>query len=77
MKRTFERGNNIAESLRTLSKIDIQAWRPKLEMSKSKSVTVKEVENKQFELEFKAKLQESMKWTTIYEENLYKAYTFV
>ena len=76
IKHTFERGNDIAESLRTLSKIDTQVWRLKLEMSKSKSATVKEVENEQFELEFKAKLQGSMKWTTVYEENLYKAYVF-
>ena len=59
-----------------MSKIDTQALRSKLEMSKPKRTTVKEVENKQFELEFKAKLQESMKRTTAYEENLYKSCAF-
>ena len=77
IKRTFKRGNDTAESLQTVSKIDMQECRPQLETSKSKSTTIKEVENKQFELEFKAKLQESIKCTTVYEENLYKAYTFL
>ena len=36
VKSTFERGNDIAESLQTLTRIITQAWRPQLESSKEK-----------------------------------------
>ena len=35
IKRTFERGNNIAESLRTLSPQEKDKWKPKLANSKA------------------------------------------
>ena len=37
IKRTFERGNDIAESLRTLSLQDTDEWKPKLEDSKKQT----------------------------------------
>ena len=77
IKRTFQHGNDIAESLRTLSLHDTQNWRPKLEASKSQNENIAKIENKQFEIEFKARLDESMKRTTIYEQNIYKAYAFL
>ena len=50
IKRTFERGNNIAESLRTLTKLDTKSWRPKLQTSKAKNATIRETENKQYNM---------------------------
>ena len=70
IKGTFERGNDIAESLQTLTRIDTWAWRPQLEISKAKNANTREVENKQFELKFKPNLQESIQSSAVYEENL-------
>ena len=77
IKRTFQHGNDIAESLRTLSLCDVEEWKPKLTTSKSDNDNIAKIENRQFEIEFKAKLDESMKRTTTYEQNIYKAYAFL
>ena len=62
IKPTFQRGNDIAESLRTLSLHDTEKWKPSLEASKAEDKEIKKLENRQFEIEFKASLDESMKW---------------
>ena len=77
IKQTFERGNDIAESLRTLSIQDTDEWKPKLEDSKETDKKKRDNENKQFELEFKANLQEFIKRITTYEANMFKAYAFL
>ena len=77
IKRTFQHGNDIAETLRTLTPQDIETWRPKLEASKSDNENIAKIENKQFEIEFKASLDESMKRLTIYKQNIFKAYAFL
>ena len=77
IKRTFDRGNDIAESLRTLTLQPTKSWKPKLADSNSTEQKERENENKQNELEFKANLQEYIKRVTIYEENLFKAYAFL
>ena len=77
IKQTFKRGNNIAESLQTLSLQDTDKWKPKQEDSKETDKKKRDNENKQFELEFKANLQEFIKRITTYEENMFKAYAFL
>ena len=77
IKRTFQHGNDISESLRTLTLQDTEKWKPKLNSSKSDNDNIAKIENKQFEIEFKANLDESMKRSTIYKQNIYKAYAFL
>ena len=48
IKRTFQRGNDIAESLRTLSLYDTDKWKPNLTASKAEDEDIAKVENKQF-----------------------------
>ena len=61
IKQTFERGNDIAGSLRTLPIQDTDVWKPKLEDSKETDKQKRDNKNKQFELEVKANLQEFIK----------------
>ena len=77
IKRTFERGNDIAETLRTLTKQDTHEWMPKLKMSKAEDEETRRTENRQHELEYKALLDEAIKRKEKYHQNLYKAYAFL
>ena len=77
IKRTFERGNDIAESLRTLKLHETDNWMPTLKMSNSNDKEIKMRENRQFELEYKAKLDESIKRVDKYQQNIYKSYAFL
>ena len=77
IKRTFERGNDIAETLRTLTKQDTHEWMPKLKMSKAEDEETRRTENRQHELEYKALLDEAIKRKETYNQNLYKAYAFL
>ena len=77
IKRTFQRGNDIAESLRTLSLHDTEKWKPSLTASKAEDEDIAKLENRQFEIEFKASLDESIKRVTTYKQNIYKAYAFL
>ena len=54
IKCTFKRGNDVAESVRMLTKLDTKSWRPKLQTSKAKNAAIRETKNKQYKLEFKA-----------------------
>ena len=77
IKRTFQHGNDIAESLRTLTLIDTEKWKPNLKASKVDDENIAKLENRQFEIEFKASLDESMKRATTYKQNIYKAYALL
>ena len=77
IKRTFQHGNDIAESLRTLTLKDMNEWRPALKMSSANDEETAKLENRQYEIEFKASLDEYMKRTTMYKQNIYKAYAFL
>jgi hypothetical protein len=60
-KKTFDRGNDISEALRTLVRPDADAWKPTLKMSVDADDDVKKREDKQFEMEHKAELDQAMK----------------
>ena len=77
IKKTFDRGNNIAEALRTLTKAEVNSWEPTLVVSTATLTADKEQEDKQNELEFKAELDESMKGKRTYENNLFKSYALL
>ena len=55
IKRTFDRGNDIAETLRTLKIRDTDKWMPTLKMSIAQETKMVTKENRQFEFEYKTK----------------------
>ena len=77
IKHTFKRGNDIVESLQIHSLQQTKQWKVKLEDSIATDKKKRDNKNKQFELEFKANLQEFIKRITTYAENLFKACAFL
>ncbi len=77
VKKTFDRGNDIAEALRTLTKADTTLWKPTLMTSTDTDTDVKDREDKQFVMEYKAELDQSMRRKRTYEDNTYKAYALL
>ena len=69
-------GNDIAETLRTLTLQDTNEWMPKLKASKAEDPETKLVENEQNRIEYKTLLDEAVKRKSKYQENIYKAYAF-
>jgi hypothetical protein len=77
VKKTFDRGNDVAEALRILAPTDTEMWKPTLQFSASTDVNVEKQENRQYELEYKADLDEYMRRKRSYNDNLFKAYALV
>ena len=77
IKRIFDRGNDIAGTLQTLTIQDTSMWMPKFKMGKSEDKDTKKTENRQNELEYNALLDETIEIKEIYSHNLYKAYAFL
>jgi hypothetical protein len=77
IKKTFDRGNDITEAIRTLVKTDTSLWKPTLQVSPATGDTVKKTENKQYVMEFKAELDESMRRKRTYQDNTFKAYALL
>jgi hypothetical protein len=77
VKKTFERGNDVAEALRILEPTDTDGWKPTLLFNVSTDTTAEKQENRQFELEYKANLDEYMRRKRSYDANLFKAYALV
>ena len=61
IKRTFEHGNDIAETLRTLKNQNTESWMSSLKMSLAIDQTIQLQEDKQYKLEYKARLEQAMK----------------
>jgi hypothetical protein len=77
IKKTFERGNDVAEALRTLTPEDTDLWKPVLQFSTVTDTVVNKQENRQHELEYKANLDEFMRRKRSYDDNLFKAYALI
>ena len=77
IKKTFDRGNDIAEALRTLVKANPDVWKPTLQASTDADKEIKEREDKQFVMEYKAELDEAIRRKRTYENNTYKAYALL
>ena len=77
IKKTFERGNDVSESLRLLQKMDTETWKPVLMVSEESNKTLAAREDKQFEMDYKAELDEYLRRKRLYESNLYKAYALL
>ena len=56
IKRTYTRGNDIAEPLRNLIEPDTNLWKPSLEVSLSTDEDEEKRENRQFELDYKGQV---------------------
>jgi hypothetical protein len=52
-------------------------WKPSLKSSTNADDEIKKTEDKQFEMEFRAELAESMKRTSTYVNNTYSAYALL
>ena len=77
IKRTFDRGNDIAETLRTLTIQEEDKGMLTQKMSNLQDQAIISRKNKQFELEYKAMLDEVIKRVAKYDQNLFKTYTFL
>ena len=77
IKKTFDRGNDVAEALRTLVKEDTSVWKPTLQFSKATDQDQAKQENEQYKMGYKAELDESMKRKRVYGDNLFKAYALI
>jgi hypothetical protein len=77
IKKTFDRGNDVAEALRTLVKADTDVWKPTLKTSTSDEEDIIAREDKQFVMEYKAELDEAMRRKRTYEDNMFKAYALL
>ena len=58
-------------------KTDPETWKPTLKASKENDKADKDQENKQFKMEYKAKLDEALKRKRMYNDNLFKAYALI
>ena len=74
IKRTYIRGNDIAEALRTMKLPNTNLWKPSLQVSLNFNDADEKRENRQFELDYKAEYDEYMKRKRSFEENCYKSY---
>jgi hypothetical protein len=61
VKKTFDRGKDVSEALRTLVRPDTDAWKMTLKMSVDADTNVKQRVDKQCEMECKAELDQAMK----------------
>jgi hypothetical protein len=77
IKKTFDRGNDIAEALRKLEPQSTEQWKPILRFSDSEDVLFAKQEDRQNEMVFKADLDEFMKRKRMYENNLFKSYALI
>jgi hypothetical protein len=77
IKKTFDRGNDVAEALRRLVKADTDTRKPTLKISMDADDAIVVREDKQFVMEYKAELDEAMKRKRTYEDNMFKAYALL
>jgi hypothetical protein len=77
IKKEYERGRDIAESLTELKLPDTSKWMPTLRASTNVDAAAQATENKQFDMEYKAKLTEEMRRIRIFNDNCVKSYALI
>jgi hypothetical protein len=77
VKKTFDRGKNVAKALHMLEPCDTDLWKPALAFNIETDVTLKGQEARQYELEYKADLDKFMRRRRAYSDNLFKAYALI
>jgi hypothetical protein len=74
IKQNFEFGNDIATAIINQKPISTKIWKPKMLFSRNINPELKEIENEQFKIEFKADYNHYCSWEQIYNINVTKAY---
>ena len=74
IKQNFEFGNDVAKAITTQEPIITELWKPSLQLSKNTDPEIKEVENQQYTIEFKADYDLYRAREQIYNNNVTKAY---
>jgi hypothetical protein len=77
IKKTFPYGMDIGTVLETLEVLDLNKFKPSLEVSLSSDEVIRIAEDKQFEIEFKAEYDAFTKRKQALEMNFSKAYSFI
>ena len=77
IKKLYDYGNDIGTALESLEPLDTSAWKPRMEVSTSEDEAVRNNENRQFEIEFKADYDIYSKRMQTYENNRTKAYALL
>ena len=77
IKQTFEFGNDVGTALERLEEFNIDEYKPTLNTSDNDDERARIVEDRQFEIEFKAKFDAYMKRQQALESNMTKAYAFM
>jgi len=74
IKQNFEFGNDVAKAITTQESIITELWKPSLQLSRNTDPEIKEVENQQYTIEFKADYDLYRAREQIYNNNVTKAY---
>ena len=74
MKKTYSRGNDIAEAIRTSIRPDFDKWKPNLVASVKPTEDERKAEDQQLELKFKIQHNEFLKRKNTYLDNEFKAF---
>jgi hypothetical protein len=74
IKKTFDYGSNIGRALKELKEVDTDPWKPTLNQSSDTDAAIQAIQNKQFEMEFKANYDANQKRVLALENNKMKAY---
>jgi hypothetical protein len=77
INQTFELGNDVGTALERKGEFNIEEYKPKLTVSTNEDERDRISEDRQFEIEFKAKFDAYMKQEQALETNMTKAYTFL
>jgi hypothetical protein len=77
IKKEFEHGIDTAKALDEIKEFEISHFRPALQMSASKDLSIKILEDCQYKLEFKKEFSIRMKIKQSYEKNKIKAYEII
>ena len=75
--KNYEQGIDIARVIKTETKPDFNSWKPSMEVELSNIYTIREAEENQIELEFKAENANYMKQKSTYKSNNVKIYTLL
>jgi hypothetical protein len=77
IKKEYDRGRDISETLRELERPDTNSWLPTLRTSTETEPVIRATATRQFEMEYKARLDDALRRTRIYEDNQVKSYALI
>jgi hypothetical protein len=77
VKKVYDYGNDIGTALEDLEPVDLTQWKPKMQVSEESDEEIRMIENRQFEIEFKADYDKYSNRVQVYENNKVKAYALL